>query len=52
MEEVGPLEELKQTVHDVVTGSDHFSKFPAIERETPQRIYHTTIMSGGEVGAN
>lgn len=50
MKEVGPLKDLKQTVHDEVTESDQFSRFPAIERETPQRIYHTTIMSGGRWG--
>jgi len=50
MKEVGPLKHLKQTVHDEVTESDHFSKFPAIKRETPQRIYHATIMSGGRWG--
>lgn len=50
MKEVGPLKDLKQTVHDEVTESDQFSKFPAIERETPHRLYHTTIMSGGRWG--
>jgi hypothetical protein len=48
--EVGPLKDLKQAVHDEVTESDHFSKIPATERETPQRTYHATIMSGGRWG--